>query len=217
MPEARWQRTSWAQDAHGPDRARAPRTTAFPPIRQSGLERRETLGPPVAGSRSPNFAATRASEPETLAERVNVDATCGRSRSDASRALFLGALARRKLEAPPDARHERRQGETVREGTRNSKRAPRASVCKFRLAGSRHDRRRSRNHARRALTGRRVGLLRLAGKRGAGDGVSPRASDGPETGSGVPASDHEGVRGRSFSGQRSSTIKRPRRVQHPRR
>jgi len=49
----------------------------------------------------------------------------GRSRSDASRALAAGrsqglladtsrALARRKLEAPPDAEHEPREGEPVR-------------------------------------------------------------------------------------------------------
>jgi hypothetical protein len=61
--------------------------------------------------------------------RVNAVRMGGRSRSDASRVLpTVGsqdhvvenasrALARRKLEAPPDAGHEQREGESVRECT----------------------------------------------------------------------------------------------------
>ena len=60
--------------------------------------------------------------------RVHASRTGGRSRSDASRVLLAGrsqglvvarrALAGRKLEAPPDAGHEQREGELVRVGTR---------------------------------------------------------------------------------------------------
>jgi hypothetical protein len=53
------------------------------------------------------------------------------------------ALAGRKLEAPPDAGHEWREGETVREQAKRLK-VHACSACGFRLASSRDDRRRSR-------------------------------------------------------------------------
>jgi hypothetical protein len=46
------------------------------------------------------------------------------------------ALAGRKLEAPPDAEHEWREGETVR-GRRRRSKVGAGSACGFRLAGSR--------------------------------------------------------------------------------
>ena len=99
-------------------------------IRRSGLERRETLGPPVTAAQSPNSAgpprsASCGSEPGTREVRVHASRTGGRSRSDASRVLLAGrsqglvavrrALAGRKLQAPPDAGHEQREGESVRD------------------------------------------------------------------------------------------------------
>jgi hypothetical protein len=89
----------------------------------------------------------------------------GRSWSDASRALpFLGsqdsvkemqsrALAGRKLEAPPDAGHEPREGETVRGIALTIKNVSAGSACGFRLAGSRYDGRCSRADVRMTLTG----------------------------------------------------------------
>jgi hypothetical protein len=67
---------------------------------------------------------SRDSEPGTREARVHVIQTGGRSRLDASRVLSAGgskglsaqhrALAGKKLEALPDAGHERTEGETVR-------------------------------------------------------------------------------------------------------
>jgi hypothetical protein len=64
------------------------------------------------------------SEPGTREARVHVIQTGGRSRLDASRVLSAGrsqdlsaqhrALAGKRLEALPDAGHERTEGETVR-------------------------------------------------------------------------------------------------------
>jgi hypothetical protein len=148
----------------------------------------------------------------------------GRSRSDASRALPASrsqdrvvessrALARRKLEAPPDAGHEPREGETVRGIALTIK-----STCWFglwasqrwELAGSRYDGRCSRAFARIALTGsakrgpsaRRFSLVTIdPAKAGAWD----RQRIGRHRGrSGVPASDHESIRWSTRFGEGST-------------
>jgi hypothetical protein len=62
------------------------------------------------------------------------------------------ALARRKSVAPYDAGRGWREGETVRVRGNSHKVSPR-TASRFRLAGSQHDRRRSRAFARRTLTG----------------------------------------------------------------
>jgi hypothetical protein len=62
------------------------------------------------------------------------------------------ALAGRKPEASPDARHGWRKGETVR-GKARTVHVRAAPACGFRLAGSRYDGRCSRAFARIALTG----------------------------------------------------------------
>jgi len=93
---------------------------------------------------------------------VHVNRSGGRSRSYASRVSFversqgllkMGALARRKLEAPPDAGHEWVDGEMVRGKALTIKKVRAGSACGFRLASSRYDGRRSRAFARLALTG----------------------------------------------------------------
>jgi hypothetical protein len=98
---------------------------SVPPIRRSVRECRETLGPPVW----PNGAQDSVRSPRVESRGVSRERTrygCtqivsgGRSRSDASRVLLPAlrrakALARRKLETPPDAGLEPVEGETVRE------------------------------------------------------------------------------------------------------
>jgi hypothetical protein len=100
-------------------------------IRRSVRECRETLGPPVVPHGAQDSVGCPRSESCGASwERARYGYTQyhsgGRSRSDASRALPASrsqglvaekpsrALARRKLEAPPDAGHEPREGETVR-------------------------------------------------------------------------------------------------------
>jgi len=73
------------------------------------------------------------------------------------------ALAGRKPVAPPDAGHGWREGKTVRELMVLLK-VPMRSVCGFRLAGSRHDGRRSRITGRQAFTGMAPRDPRLAGR-----------------------------------------------------
>ena len=97
------------------------------------FERRENARSPGQAAQSPDSAGrprseSCGSEPGTREVRVHVSRTGGRSRLDASRVLLAGrsqglvagqrALAGRKLEAPPDAGHEQREGELVRVGTR---------------------------------------------------------------------------------------------------
>ena len=106
-----------------------PRFRVESSIRRSGLGRRENARSSGHTAQSPNSAGcprseSCGSEPETREVRVHASRTGGRSRSDASRVLLAGrsqglvvarrALAGRKLEAPPDAGHERRKGEPVR-------------------------------------------------------------------------------------------------------
>jgi hypothetical protein len=74
------------------------------------------------------------------------------------------ALARRKLEASPDARLEWREGETVRGQSLTLKPVSAGSVCGSRLAYSRYDGRRSRAFARLVLTGKATRGPRLEGE-----------------------------------------------------
>jgi len=136
-------------------------------IHQSVRECRETLGPPET-TRSPRLrgVSTRRKsciELGTHEVRVHVNRSGGRSRSDASRVFFAGrsqgllvirALARRNLEAPPDAGHEGRDGETVRGKAFTIKNVRAGSACGFRPKSSRYDGRRSRAFARPAFTGK---------------------------------------------------------------
>jgi hypothetical protein len=138
-------------------------------IRRSGLERRETLlssgpnraEPKLCGVSTQRKLRKRAGNARGAGKRSR---TGGRSRSDASRVLLAGgskgssvvrrALAGRKLEAPPDAGHEQRDGEPVREGMSFPVTVRVHSVCGFRLAGSRDDGRHSRAPTHQAFTGR---------------------------------------------------------------
>ena len=155
----------------------------------------------------------------------------GRSRSDASRALAAGrsqglladtsrALARRKLEAPPDAEHEPREGETVRGraltikstrwfGLRVS--ARRFSIRRKAFSGSHppcphghgdvrsfgSQGNRQRHHPRGACCGKRIGR-----HRGRSD---------------VSAGDNESVRGRRGSVKAPRGSRRTKGSPHPRR
>jgi hypothetical protein len=102
------------------------------------------------------------SEPGTHEVRVHVYRSGGRSRSNASRVLSTGrsqglvvgsrALAGRKLEAPPDAGHEPREGETVCGKALIPKKCALSRFAGL-LAGFRYDGRCSRACARLALTG----------------------------------------------------------------
>jgi hypothetical protein len=103
------------------------------------------------------------SEPGTCAVRVHAVRLGGRNRSDTSCAFSTGrsqgllvnerALARRKSVAPFDAERGWVEGKTVRVHGIPQKSLP-CTACRFRLAGSRYDERRSRAFARLALTGR---------------------------------------------------------------
>jgi len=130
------------------------------------------------------------------------------------------ALAGRKLEAPSDAEHGPREGESVRGISALIQTLAHQPASGFRLARSRHDGRRLRAVARVALTG--------SAKRGSyGSQVNrsddPRgsntgsASDGKEAGSGVPESDHEDVRGRRDSVKAARGFINPEGCPHPRR
>jgi hypothetical protein len=108
------------------------------------------------------------------------------------------SLAGGKLEAPPDAEHEPRKGESVRRKSAHVKVRTRP-VCEPRLAALRHDGRCSRALARLALTGEPKQGPWLGGQppsfapRGACDW---RQRVGRHRGrSGVPAGDNESIRG----------------------
>lgn len=182
-----------------------PRRPRSMSIRRSGLECRETLGPPVSWREAQTSwhlaLASRRDERREEERTGNARDTgkrqpsCGRSRSDASRTFTV--LARRKLGDPPDASHEWRDGETVRMARGLPKRQ-RVTVCGFRLASSRHDGRRPRSARVGPLRERRGGFLRLDGQASSSFSrteTTNSASDGKEAGSGVPPGDHEGVRG----------------------
>jgi hypothetical protein len=138
------------------------------------------------------------------------------------------ALARRKLEAPPDAGHGPREGESVRGTSAFIQTLAHGPASGFRLARSRDDGRRPRAYARIALTGN-------AKRRSFGSQVNPLGRRKPtkeesgaraplgkrigrqEAGSGVPESDHEAVRGRRDSVKAARGPRRFEGCPHPRR
>jgi hypothetical protein len=136
------------------------------PPKRSG--RCETSGPPV---KSRGAQTLRDAHAVKAAERCRERARCGYTQ--VVRVADIGwtrrassapggrkaswnerALARRKPEAPPDAGHGWREGETVRGCARFLNQFSARLACGFRLAGSRHDERRFRAAARSAFTGR---------------------------------------------------------------
>jgi len=130
------------------------------------------------------------------------------------------ALARRKLEAPPDAGHGPREGESVRGTSALIQTLAHGPASGFRLARSGDDRRRPRASARVAFTG-------SAKQRPFGSQVNrqwrfARIAHGKrigrqEAGSGVPESDHEGVRGRRDSVKAARGPRRSEGCPHPQR
>jgi len=120
-----------------------------------------------------------------------------RSRGDYGR-----ALARRKPEAPPDAGHGWREGESVRE----YKQAIKSSrVLGLWVSARRFRRRRKTFSDNRPSCSHRQGDVEVLRLRGQGadtfreERAGTSASDGTEADSGVPVSDHESVRDRRDS------------------
>lgn len=148
-------------------------------IRRSGLGRRENVRSPgqVARSQSLRETPTRRKSRSGCRERARCGCTQfvrvaevgwthrassalgGRKTSWSKR-----ALARKKLEAPPDAEHERTEGESVRGGMRLLTETRRYRIAGLVPALSGHDRRRSWASARSALTGRANPSPWLAGQ-----------------------------------------------------
>jgi len=235
----------WEDNAHARNEGGDPaplleaKRLASLPIRRSGLGRRETLGPPVKPRRAQTLRGAHAVKA--------AEANAGNMRGAGARNFRFGwqksigriarlarrevkslvadaqasrALARRKLEAPPDAGHGPREGETVRGTSAFIQTFAHGPASGFRLARSRDDRRRLRAIARVALTGsaKRESfgsqVNRSGDPRGSNTGS---ASDGKEAGSGVPESDHEDVRGRRDSVKAARGPIKPKGCPHPRR
>jgi hypothetical protein len=136
-------------------------------IRRSGLGRRETSSPPelprgALFSAGPPRRESGESDPGTHEVRVHAVRLGGRSRSDASRVFATGrsqdllakeGASREEVRSSTDAGRGWTEGESVRVREANLPVSSR-TTCGFRLAGSRHDGRRSRALARLAFTGR---------------------------------------------------------------
>jgi len=119
--------------SHAPKKACVPRYASECRSAEAVVERRETLGPPVKPRRAQTLRGVHAAKAAaanrerarcgyTQVIRVaEVDRTHRASCSLGDRKVSWRkrrALAGRKLEAPPDAGHEQREGESVRGGTR---------------------------------------------------------------------------------------------------
>ena len=147
-------------------------------VRRSGHGRRETSDPRESSLRSQRLhgGSTQRKlrqEPGTREVRVHaivrvaeVDRTHRASWEPGGRETSwrTGALAGRKPEAPPDAGHGWRKGETVRGAHALSTRIAWVTVLGFRLEGSRYDGRRSRALARLTFTGGAKRSPRLSGQ-----------------------------------------------------
>jgi hypothetical protein len=154
---------------------RTPRATKRPAsfsIRRSGLGRHETPGPPVKPRRAQTLRgahAVKAAEAIPGTREVRVHAVSFRWQKSIGRIARLArrevkslvadakasrALAGRKLEAPPDAGHEPREGEPVRGTSAFIQTLAHEPASGFRLTCSRDDRRRPRILTHAAFTGR---------------------------------------------------------------
>jgi len=146
----------------------------------------------------------------------------GRSRSDASRALAAErsqglladtsrALAGRKLEAPPDAEHEPREGETVRGRALTIKSSRWFGLW---VSARRFSIRRKAFSGFRPSCPHGHGEVRSFGSQGNRQLYHPRgACNGKRIGrhrgrSGVSASDNESVRGRHGFGEGSTRLRK---------